>query len=118
MTRINRPGAPAKPPQHILTQDELPPGGDTDRTGSKHRQTGEDTAAPGSDVADPHPSDEEHPYRARNPGRATPAVGPHGHGREGQSAEDIGPVEAGDIGPNSSAHDGTPKPPPRNAETE
>ena len=100
MTRINRPGAPANPPQHILDERLLPPGGDIDRTEWKHKQTGEGTAPLERDVADPHPSDEEHPYRERHPGGAHPRN------------------EDRDIGPNSAAHDGTPKPRPRNAETE
>jgi hypothetical protein len=100
--RIPRPGAPANPPQHILDETRLPPGGDTDHTRWKHRQTGEGTAAT-NDVADPHPSDEEHPYRAENPGGRRPAGG-----RDTR--------RAGDTHPNSHAHDGTPPPRPRNAE--
>lgn len=89
MTRINRPGAPANPPQHILTEEELPLGGDIDRTQWKHKQTS----------ADPHPSDEESPYRARHPGGANP------------------PIESRDIGPNDAAHPNSMPPPrPRNAE--
>jgi hypothetical protein len=56
--------------------------------------TGDDTAA--NDVADPHPSNEEHYDKQVRPGGANP---PSAH----------------DIGPNDAIHDGKPKrrPPPR-----
>jgi hypothetical protein len=57
--------------------------------------TGEGTSKI-NDVADPHPSDEEHYDQIPHPGGA-PAVGK-------------------DIGPNPAAHDGTPKPRPKNIE--
>lgn len=66
---------------------------------TRHRQT-KGPAPTERDVADPHPSNEEHPYRARNPGRPNR------------------PVEDRVIGPNNRIHDGNPQPRPRNAETE
>lgn len=99
MTKANSPGAPVNPPQHTADERELPPGGDLDRTRWKHRPTGADTAPPGRDVADPHPSDEEHYDRVPHPG------GSHA------------PSEPRVIGPNPHIHDGSPPPRPRNAET-
>lgn len=98
--KYNEPGAPTNPPQHSLDGQRLPPGGDVDRGTWKHRPTGEGTAPPERDVADPHPSDEEHYGRIHHPG------GVHA------------PNESRDIGRNSWAHDGTPGPRPRNAETD
>lgn len=77
----------------------LPAGGDIRRTEWKHKPTGGGTAPPSRDVADPHPSDEENPYRERHPGGAHP------------------PDESRDIGPNSYAHDGDPPKRPDNVET-
>ena len=95
MVTYNRPGAPANPPQHILDEAGLPPGGDIDRTEWKHKAEGTGTGP--RDPADPHPSDEEHYGRNRHPGGAD------------------SPIEARDIGPNDAVHDGTAPPRPRNA---
>ena len=57
--------------------------------------TGEGTAA-SNDVADPHPSTEEHDDLIPRPGGTKPPKGP-------------------DIGPNSYAHDGKAPPRPQNA---
>lgn len=57
--------------------------------------TGPDTS-PTRDVADPHPSTEEHYDQQRRPGGANPP--------------------SDDIGPNPARHDGKPRPKPRNAE--
>lgn len=88
MTRLTN------PPQHIFDNDtglsEGTPSGRTAREGA-HRRTGDGTAPTELDVADPHPSDEEHPYRNKAGG----------------------PIE-GDIGPNPAVHDGTPPPRPHN----
>lgn len=62
---------------------------------TSHR-TGPDTSSL-NDVADPHPSTEEHYDRQRRPGGANPP--------------------RGDIGPNPARHDGHPKPKPENAES-
>jgi hypothetical protein len=59
--------------------------------------TGSGTSA-ANDVADPHPSTEEHYDRIRRPGGANP------------------PKK--DLGPNPSIHNGKPEKRPRNAETE
>ena len=58
-------------------------------------QTGQGTAPPELDVADPHPSDEGDPYDARRPGGTHP------------------PKK--DIGPNPAAHDGEAPRRPHNA---
>ncbi|RYE09783.1 MAG: hypothetical protein EOP22_08025 [Hyphomicrobiales bacterium] len=81
------------PRQHDFGEAESPPA----PVPSKHRQTGQGTAPPELDVADPHPSNEEHPYKARHPGGAHP------------------PIK--DIGPNSAIHGGEPPPRPDNAST-
>jgi hypothetical protein len=71
------------------------PEGHTAEEGA-HRQTGENTSPdPANEVQDPHPSDEEHPYRERHPGGANPP--------------------RIDIGPNPAAHNGTPPRRPHNA---
>ena len=88
MARANSFGSPVNPPQHTLTERPLPPGGDIDRDDHMPKAEGE---------PDPHPATEEHPYLARHPGGANP------------------PDETRDIGANSWAHDGTPRPRPRNA---
>ena len=87
MTRLTN------PPQHIFDNDTgISDAGSAPTAGeAAHRQTGEGTAPPEVDVADPHPSDEEHPYRNKAGG----------------------PME-GDIGPNPAVHDGTPPPRPHN----
>lgn len=59
------------------------------------RPTGEGTALR-NDVADPHPADEEHPYKARHPGGAV-------------TRHDINKV-------NDQVNDGTPPPRPDNVE--
>ena len=99
MAKHNSPDGPRNTPQHIFDQQRLPQGGDVEPPRWKHRQTGRGTS-PDRDVADPHPSDEEHPYRADAPGRA---------GR---------PSESRQVGPNSRIHDGRPQPRPKNAESE
>lgn len=80
--KINRPGAPANPPQHLEGREPAP----ASKGAEKTRPTGVGTAQAGLDVSDPHPSDEEHPYDARHPGGANPP--------------------AKDIGPNNAIHDG------------
>ena len=101
MTRLTN------PPQHIFDNDtgidDYVPGAEaqTAREGA-HRQTGDATAPPETDVADPHPSNEEHPYR-RFDRRSTV-------GARGES-----PTVDTDIGPNPATHDGTPPPRPHNA---
>ena len=101
---INRPGAPTNPPQHLFDNNtgitEGEPSGDTAQEGA-HRQTGAGTSPdPADEIVDPHPSDEEHPYRAKYPGGANPpADTTRGHV---------------DNGPNPAIHDGTPPPRPHN----
>ena len=51
------------PPQHSAGAY----GREAEEAGREGLPTGVGTSA-GKDVADPHPSDEEHPYRARRPG--------------------------------------------------
>jgi hypothetical protein len=68
---------------------------------STGQATGEGTAAPGVDVADPHPSDEEHPYREQ--------------GRGGASTPSDVPIGNDDIGPNPGRHNGKAPPRPHNA---
>jgi hypothetical protein len=112
---INRPGAPTNPPHTAREGTDISEGrpdslprartdGHTAHEGA-HRQTGDNTSPdpaeslpPGHDpgVTDPHPSDEEHPYRAKPPGGTNPPKA--------------------DIGPNPAAHDGTPPPRPDNAD--
>ena len=87
--KFNRPGAATNPFQHLVDQPAAPASGD------KVRQTG--TASSAEDVADPHPSDEEHPYEARHPGGANPP--------------------SKDVGPNNAAHDGEAPRRPDNAST-
>ena len=102
---INRPGAPTNPPQHLFAAPVREQGATvpTSREGIA-LPTGENTSPdpaeglpPGHDpgVADPHPSNEEHPYRGKDPDGANPPKP--------------------DIGPNPAAHDGTPPPRPDNA---
>ena len=61
------------------------------------RQTGVGTSP--NDVADPHPSNEEHPYRAPHPGGTRPPKG---------TTQRV----------NDATHDGTPQRRPDNAETD
>lgn len=64
---------------------------------NKDKRTGIPTGpgtSPFNDVADPHPSDEEHYDRQPHPGGAHPPTGP-------------------DIGPNDAVHDGKQSPRPR-----
>ena len=103
-TPINRPGAPTNPPQHIFDNgtgiDEGRPDGQTAKEGA-HRQTGAGTSPdPANEVVDPHPSDEEHPYREARPGGAG-------------SPSDV-PVGNDDIGANPAKHDGSAPPRPHN----
>jgi hypothetical protein len=97
-SKSSRAGKLTNPPQHILDNGtgiaEGLPSGETAKEGA-HRQTGVGTAPADLDVSDPHPSDEEHPYRERHPGGANPPTT--------------------DIGPNPAAHDGEPARRPRNA---
>jgi hypothetical protein len=91
----NRPGAPTNPPQHF--PGEGPADGaalrrDEPRDGLP---TGEGTAPPELDVADPHPSNEAHGDDADGPQAARPAKA--------------------DIGPNPAVHTGSPPPRPHNA---
>jgi hypothetical protein len=96
-TRINRAGALTNPPQNMPGQSiapEPPP--------TKHRQTGPGTSPdPTKDVQDPHPSDEEHPYREKRPGGANPP-------------SDV-TMGSDDIGPNPARHDGKARPRPQNS---
>jgi hypothetical protein len=100
-TRINYPGAPTNTPQHLLGQDssvqEGHPEGQTAVEG-RTVQSGSGTSS-ASDVADPHPSDEEHYDRIPRPGGTNPPERPS-------------------IGPNPGRHDGAAGRPPRNVETE
>lgn len=68
-----------------------------DKNRAEALPTGEDTSL-FKDVADPHPSREEHPYKARHPGGAT-------------TKHDMNRV-------NDQVHDGTPPPRPDNVETD
>ena len=103
-TRINRPGAPTNTPQHLFDNGtgitEGVPSGRTAREGA-HRQTGAGTSPdPDNEAVDPHPADEEHPYREARPGGA----GSHGHLLKGNE----------EIGANPARHDGNPPPRPHN----
>ena len=84
MTKIN-------PPQHLFDESYASHGPPTDKV----RQTGVNTAPGELDVADPHPSDEGHPYDAERPGGTNPAKN--------------------DLGPNDAIHNGTPAVRPHNA---
>lgn len=88
----NRPGGPTNYPSKSAEArgHRLRPG--SVETG---RGTGDER-----EVADPHPSNEEHYDRIRHPGGAKP------------------PNETRDLGKNTWAHEGTPQPRPRNAEKE
>jgi len=69
--RINSPGAPANPPQHLFETSGLEEGRPEPLTPQNwhHKQTGIDTAPPGMpEVSDPHPEDEGDPYTAPHPG--------------------------------------------------
>lgn len=72
---------PTNPPQHSAGDYGTPPIAAPHREGI---QTGVDTGG-SNDVVDPHPSDEEHPYREARPGGARPPKGttqkvnPHTH---------------------------------------
>jgi hypothetical protein len=99
-TTLNRPGAPTNPPQHLVSEEP-------DAMNEEHlekvstvlsEQTGEGTAPPDRDAADPHPADEEHYGRIPHPGGANP------------------PPPNLDMGADPEKHDGTAPPPPANAE--
>ena len=95
----------ADTPQHILDNGtgitEGTPSGRTAREWA-HRQTGAHTSPdPANEVADPHPSDEEHPYDKAAPGGDT------------MPRRDVRKVRA-DIGANPAAHDGSAPPRPHN----
>jgi hypothetical protein len=83
-------------PQHLVGEQPEITEGIPSRTDPRKmtRQTGVGTSAT-NDVADPHPSDEEHYDLVRHPGGANP------------------PTK--DIGPNPSKHQGAAPPRPRNA---
>jgi hypothetical protein len=97
---LNRPTSPTNTPQHLVSEEP-------EVTKEEHldkvwpilsEQTGEGTAPPDLDVADPHPPDEEHYGRIPHPGGANP------------------PPPNMDMGADPGKHDGTPQPPPANAE--
>jgi hypothetical protein len=67
---LNRQGAPANPPQHSADDYGATGGPKPSRDGLS---TGVGTSD--ADVSDPHPSDEEHPYRERRPGGTNPLEG-------------------------------------------
>jgi hypothetical protein len=87
----NRPGGPTNLPQH--SPDEA--GGRPPPVRSKHAQTGTGTSDQ-NDVADPHPSTEEHYDRVRHPGGAHPP--------------------RKDLSTSVGRHDGSAPPPPDNAD--
>lgn len=96
---LNRPGSPTNTPQHLVSEE--PSVADEEHLAPppvKAKQTGEHTAPPDRDVADPHPADEEHYGRIRRPGGANP------------------PPPNLDIGPDPERNDGAAPPPPANAE--
>ena len=72
--------------------------------GPGHRQTGVETAPPEMDVADPHPSEEGHPYDAPDPGGDT---APPTEVEKGRA----------NIGPNPAVHDGEAPPRPKHSGT-
>ena len=87
--RVNTPGAPTNTPQHLVgEQPEIQEGRPSHLTGHEGKtvQTGKGTTEPALDVADPHPANEEHPYREKKPGGADPP--------------------AKDLGPNPAVHNG------------
>lgn len=86
-------------PDGSFGKDALPSTDPEAHLGPDVIQTGEGTAA--NDVADPHPSDEEHYDRNARPGGAEPPTGPRP-----------------DIGPNPHAHNGTAPPKPHNVEAD
>jgi hypothetical protein len=97
-TPINRPGAPANPPHAPRQSVGIAKGVPDGRTAHEgaHRQTGAGTSPdPANEVLDPHPSDEEHPYREKQPGGAAPPKT--------------------DLGPNPAIHDGKAPRRPHNA---
>jgi hypothetical protein len=83
------------PPQDASSPSHRTGGTDGNAVTGKEkiRQTGRGTAPHNLDVADPHPSDEEHPYKAPQGGDASPPPD-----------TDIG---NDNIGPNPSRHDGS-----------
>ena len=95
--RLKHNGPRTNPPQHMPGRadpaDPLP---------RRDRPTGANTSPdPANEVQDPHPADEEHPYREKRPGGANPP-------------SDV-PIGNDDIGPNPAVHDGTAPPRPHNA---
>lgn len=93
---INRPGALTNPPEHLFDESGAPAEANRSAKEGAHRQTGDNTSPdPANEVTDPHPSDEEHPYREGHPGGANPPKT--------------------DIGPNPAVHNGTPPRRPHNA---
>jgi hypothetical protein len=94
--RGERDGKMTNTPQHLVgEQPEIAEGVASGvDPGKKTRQTGTGTSHT-NDVADPHPSDEEHYDLVRHPGGANP------------------PTK--DIGPNPSKHQGAAPPRPHNA---
>ena len=91
----NHPGGLTNTPQHLVGQEPEVTEGRPMPGDSHHRQTGASTAPKGVDVADPHPSNEEHPYR-------------------GKHRDAAHPPEAKDYGANPARHDGTAPPRPHN----
>lgn len=99
-TVFNRPGAPANPPQHIFDESEASPNlaGINRNTHEQLGQpSGEATAPPSQDVADPHAATHDHYERVGRPG---------GQNTVRTSAE-----------PNPSMTTGEPEPRPDNVET-
>jgi len=93
----NHPGGLTNTPQHLVGEETEITEGRPVPGNAHHRQTGTGTAPEARDVADPHPANEEHPYRARHPGGAHP------------------PDETKDYGANPAQHDGSAPARPHNA---
>jgi hypothetical protein len=94
----NTPGGPANTPHQTPERDGDTTGASLGRTAREgaHRQTGDNTAPnPAHEVSDPHPSNEEQPYREARPGGANPPKT--------------------NIGPNPARHTGKAPPRPHNS---
>jgi hypothetical protein len=85
-------------PQHLVGQDNSITEGRPEKPSPANWHHN-----PAREEADPHPSNEEHPYDAPRPGGAKGAPSGAAKGRT-------------DIGPNPAAHDGKAPPPPDNAD--
>lgn len=87
--RINSPGAPTNPPEHLFSEDPA-------NTGESQPGPSRPALGPADDTADPHPADEENYRRIRHPGGANP------------------PAPGTDVGANPEVHNGADRPPPNN----